>query len=75
MMIRLPDALFRPLERLVDAQRRVRRAEAARRAAEYDAELRASARRLEALHVAGECRDRCPFWHGDPDDTTRWGAA
>lgn len=54
-MIRLPWWIFRPLEKLVTAQREIRRRESKRRADEQDARQRAYFADLRARHEAGTC--------------------
>lgn len=62
-MLRIPDWLFRPIARIYMDQRKIRRAETARRAAAHDAQLRTWARRQETNHIAGRCDGgkQCPF--------------
>lgn len=54
-MIKLPWWIFRPLERLVVAQREIRRRESARIADEQDRRQRAYFDALRERHAAGTC--------------------
>jgi hypothetical protein len=54
-MIRLPYWIFRPLEKLVTAQREIRRQESKRRADEQDQRQRAYFAELRDRHDAGTC--------------------
>lgn len=54
-MFRLPDWLFRPLDRLVVVQRRIRQREAEARLIRENAVVREYFARQHAAHLAGTC--------------------
>lgn len=55
MMMRLPDRVFRVMERVYHTQRAIRREEQRCRLETEDAMMREYFRRLEATHDAGAC--------------------
>jgi len=56
--MRLPDLIYRPLERLYFHQQAIRRAELRHVVAEQDRRMRADADALRARHRAGKCGGR-----------------
>lgn len=64
--MRLPDRVFRVLDRLVTAERRRRDQETRRRITARDRALRAWADQARVAHEAGRCVPRCPFAHTAP---------
>ncbi len=64
MTVRLPDRLFRPLDRIVTDRRRLRRAESDEGARAHDAALRVYYAELHRRHDAGTCGGAatgCPY--------------
>lgn len=61
--MRLPDAVFRLLDRVVAAERRRRDQETTRRITARDRALRAWADQARTAHEADRCVPRCPFAH------------
>lgn len=61
--MRLPDWLYRRLEKVVRAERIRRERETQRRIVQRDRDLRAWANLALVAHNAGRCLDRCPYAH------------
>lgn len=61
--MRLPDRLYRRLERVYFDQRTIRRNELNRRVAAEDVAIRAWANKALAAHNASRCLSGCPYAH------------